>query len=73
MTAQQTPARIQVEEDPTLVPDCPHCGTALSTVRTRLLSATGSPKTRFGKRYAYACPSCNRLLGISHRKGFWMG
>jgi hypothetical protein len=62
-----------VEEDPTLVPDCQHCGAALTTIRTRQLSASGSAQARFGKRYAYACPGCNRLLGVSHRKGFWMG
>lgn len=74
MTSQpNATGRIQVEEDPTLVPDCPHCGVALATIRTRMLAVTGSPKSRFGKRYAYACSGCNRLLGISHRKGFWMG
>jgi hypothetical protein len=74
MTTQpHTPGRFEVEEDPQLVPDCPHCGAALATIRTRMLPATGSPKARFGKRYAYACPACNRLLAISHRKGFWMG
>lgn len=67
------PDHIQVEEAPDLVPDCPHCGAPLATIRTRMLPAAGSPRSRFGKRYAYACPGCNRLLGISHRKGFWMG
>lgn len=75
MTSQQqhTPGAFQVIEDPQLVPDCPHCGAELTTIRTRMLPANGSASARFGKRYAYACPGCNRLLGISHRKGFWMG
>jgi hypothetical protein len=71
--AQHTAARIEVQEDPALVPDCPHCGAPLATIRARMLPATGSATSRFGKRYAYACPACNRLLGITHRKGFWMG
>ena len=28
---------------------------------------------RIGKRYVYFCSSCRSVLGISHRKGFWMG
>ena len=27
----------------------------------------------FGKRYIYFCPECRKVLGVSHRKGFWMG
>jgi hypothetical protein len=27
----------------------------------------------FGKRYVYFCPKCRKVLGVSHRKGFWMG
>jgi len=26
-----------------------------------------------GKRYVYSCPECRKVLGVSHRKGFWMG
>ena len=26
-----------------------------------------------GKRYVYFCPNCKSVLGVSHRKGFWMG
>lgn len=70
---QRQHGRLEVVEDPQLVPDCPHCGAMLTTIRTRMLPANGSAKARFGKRYAYACSDCNRLLGISHRKGFWMG
>ena len=72
MTAQRS-TDVIVDEQPALVPDCPHCDSALTTIHTRRLDALGSPTTRFGKRYLYACPSCNKLLGISHRKGFWMG
>ena len=68
-----TTGRVEVVDDPQLVPDCPYCGAALRAIRTRMLPASGTAKARFGKRYAYACADCNRLLGISHRKGFWMG
>ncbi len=66
-------ADVTVVEDPDLVPQCPYCDASLTSVRARRLSSTGTPVSRFGKRYVYACPSCNRSLGISHRKGFWMG
>jgi hypothetical protein len=26
-----------------------------------------------GRRYLYFCPHCRKVLGVSHRKGFWMG
>jgi hypothetical protein len=26
-----------------------------------------------GKRFLYFCGGCRKVLGISHRKGFWMG
>lgn len=48
-------------------PLCPHCSQELDTVWFRRLAA------QFGVRYIYACPSCRKVLGVSHRKGFWMG
>lgn len=64
---------VTIAEDETLIPKCPHCDVELTTIRARKLPATGSPVTRFGKRYVYACPACSKVLGITHRKGFWMG
>ena len=61
------------DEHAGLAPLCPHCNDVLSTIHTRRLEVVGSRTTRFGARYVYACPSCNKLLGITHRKGFWMG
>jgi len=26
-----------------------------------------------GRRYVYFCSHCRKVLGLSHRKGFWMG
>lgn len=46
---------------------CPACD-------ERLTEVTAVPlESRLGKRYAYGCPHCDRLLSISQRKGFWMG
>ena len=48
-------------------PICPHCQQPLKSVWfTELRGA-------FGRRYLYFCPHCRKVLGVSHRKGFWMG
>lgn len=52
---------------------CPHCEHDLDSVNADLLMTAGGGVFSFGKRYIYSCPSCNRVLGVSHRKGFWMG
>ena len=64
-----------VRESPDLVPLCPHCALPLDEIKSRVVRTAGrsSPEFRFGKRYIYACPSCHKALGISHRKGFWAG
>lgn len=62
-----------VIESADLVPLCPHCDELLQEVHGRTVSARGATSFGFGKRYIYACPSCNKALGISHRKGFWAG
>jgi hypothetical protein len=48
-------------------PVCPHCEAELHTTWTRELRGL------LGKRYVYFCPQCRKVLGLSHRKGFWMG
>ncbi len=48
-------------------PICPHCKKELDTVLFKEL------KGFLGKRYIYFCEHCNSVLGVSHRKGFWMG
>jgi hypothetical protein len=58
---------IQLVEKNDVSPVCPHCRTALHEVWYRGLSAW------LGKRYIYFCPGCQKVLGVSHRKGFWMG
>ncbi|MFP3916005.1 MAG: hypothetical protein ACLFWM_14085 [Actinomycetota bacterium] len=71
--ASQPHEGVHVEEDPDLVPVCPHCDTPLAVIRARAAAGTGRAPFGFGKRYVYACPGCKKLLGVSHRKGFWMG
>jgi hypothetical protein len=48
-------------------PLCPHCKLEITQVWCRQISSF------LGKRYIYFCPSCRSVLGVSHRKGFWMG
>jgi len=48
-------------------PVCPHCEAELPKVWMRELESV------LGRRYIYFCPNCRKVLGISHRKGFWMG
>ena len=54
-------------EDQTTAPICPHCESEISAVHTRKVEGM------FGVRYIYFCAKCRKVLGLSHRKGFWMG
>lgn len=58
---------ISISTDETVALTCPHCDEPLH----RLVAVP--VYARLGKRYAYGCPTCHRLLSISHRKGFFMG
>jgi hypothetical protein len=58
---------IPTQEREDLFPLCPHCKAEIKVVWFRELESL------FGKRYIYFCPSCRSVLGVSHRKGFWMG
>ena len=58
---------ITLEERPDQTPVCPHCNKRVERVFFRELKGT------FGKRYIYFCALCEKVLGVSHRKGFWMG
>ena len=58
---------IPAKETDLINPICPHCSATLLEIYCRQLSST------FGKRYVYFCPQCHKVLGVSHRKGFWMG
>ena len=58
---------IPTEEREEINPICPHCKKEVLRVFFRELLTT------FGKRYIYFCSECRSVLGVSHRKGFWMG
>ncbi len=58
---------IECTETHSEVPLCPHCGQPVHEVRCHELRST------LGKRFIYFCPLCKKVLGVSHRKGFWMG
>ena len=58
---------IRIVEETRQKPVCPHCETEIVTVLTTKLAGF------LGVRYIYYCEHCRKTLGISHRKGFWMG
>ena len=58
---------IQLEQKENTTPICPFCKDELNTIWFQELSGF------LGKRFAYFCPKCRSILGVSHRKGFWMG
>lgn len=59
--------KISCLEAPNRSPVCPHCERELREIWTRQLTSA------FGRRYVYFCSHCAKVLGVSHRKGFWMG
>ena len=58
---------IQIEERNDVTPLCPHCEEPVGTVHYRQLEGF------LGRRYVYFCSRCSKVLGMSHRKGLWMG
>lgn len=58
---------ITLEEKKDISPLCPHCDRPQTTMHFQLVKAF------LGKRYVYFCAGCRKIIGISHRKGFFMG
>ena len=58
---------ITVNEDDSKDPICPHCSAQVSSISVRKIESV------LGVRYLYYCSRCSKVLGVSHRKGFWMG
>ena len=48
-------------------PICPFCETEVETLLMKEI------RSNFGRRYLYYCSACRKVMGVSHRKGFWMG
>lgn len=63
---QQT--EMSLKREPALLPKCPHCRRDIATVSYRELHGGF-----WGRRYIYFCGECLMTLGVSHRKGFFMG
>lgn len=61
------PEPIRINENSAADPICPHCEKPIRTLQTRRVQ---SP---LGVRFIYFCEHCRKVLGVSHRKGFWMG
>lgn len=64
---------IIIKEDPDLIPLCPYCEHELTEIAGTTPRGNGTANFMAGKRTVYACPSCRKALGVSHRKGFFMG
>lgn len=62
-----TTTRIQIREEFSSAPLCPHCEKEIEEIAARRVEST------LGVRFLYYCTACRKVLGISHRKGFWMG
>lgn len=58
---------IKCIENDDVTPICPHCSSGIDELWFRALKST------FGRRFVYFCANCRKVLGVSHRKGFWMG
>jgi hypothetical protein len=58
---------IAAERKEDVAPVCPHCKTELNVLWFRQIRGF------LGRRYLYFCSHCRSCLGVSHRKGFWMG
>jgi len=58
---------MKLVEKKDISPICPHCSEPVKEVWYQEL------KGNFGRRYVYFCAKCRKTLGVSHRKGFWMG
>jgi len=48
-------------------PVCPHCGKEIEEIAARQVESI------LGVRYIYFCTECRKVMGMSQRKGFWMG
>jgi hypothetical protein len=62
-----TTTRIQIRENFSAAPVCPHCEKEIQEIAARRV------ESNLEVRFLYHCTDCRKVLGVSHRKGFWMG
>jgi hypothetical protein len=62
-----TTTRIRIREDFPAAPICPHCRKDIQEVAARRVEST------LGVQFLCFCTTCRKVLGVSHRKGLWMG
>jgi hypothetical protein len=58
---------VEIRETKNQSPVCPHCEKKIGTINAQKIGSI------FGVRFVYFCDSCKKVLGVSHRKGFFMG
>ena len=58
---------IRIVENDGLEPVCPYCEREIRSISLKQV------ESMLGVRFLYFCSECRKVLGISHRKGFWMG
>jgi len=58
---------IEIQEKNDASPVCPHCSELINNIWFQEM------RTFLGRRFIYFCSKCKKTLGISHRKGFFMG
>jgi uncharacterized protein with PIN domain len=62
-----TTQKITIRDDFSAAPICPHCEKEIQEIASRRVESL------LGVRFVYYCTACRKVLGVSHRKGFWMG
>ena len=60
--------KLLLKRDTQSLPKYPHCMKNIDSVSYSELHGGF-----WGRRYIYFCPFCLTTLGVSHRKGFFMG
>jgi hypothetical protein len=48
-------------------PVCPKCEKSTDGLMSVKIQSD------MGKAFVWCCPRCHAILGVTHRKGFWMG
>ncbi|MFC2085529.1 hypothetical protein ACFLS9_10755 [Bacteroidota bacterium] len=58
---------LNVVETESVKPICPHCEKELKDILAARMDSI------LGVRFVFFCNFCKKVLGVTHRKGFWMG